>query len=795
MLIVEAPDGPEPVDAAVVQPWRLVTARPTALALGAALAIASLPYWEVLSGHRSAMYGDVNDVMVPQYLTVWRSIAAGHWPWWTPNVFAGHSMLGAGQYAIFYPANVLFGLLAPVTAYRWWLLLHIWIATAGAFAWSWRRFGSRAGAIVSGVAYSGSGFAVLHLVHMPFVIAVAWLPVLFCGVDLVHEQWTTLRALLVATAIAMIAFAGQPQMLWIALVGVIVYALVLATSKRAGLRSVARVAAGAALGVGISAVQLLPLWQFSRSSQRPSLSMAAAFDLSLWPHHLLTLVFPWLYGGSSQGSAFSSPWLGGDTQHEVGMFAGATIVALAVTALIWRHRDVVVRGLAAVAVVSVLIALGRSTPLGHLFYDVLPLAKSFRVWARTMLLLNLAAAMLAGAGVREVIRSPQRAVLGLGTATVSLAIVAFCLPHVSSFRNFLVGGPYGVVARGLPVAFLLGLVAAVAITVVHPRVGACALVAICSLEVVSFAYAAEWRGQSAPIHDLHAFYDSSTPPSFGLPYAAPGGVDRWITDTYSLRSVSLAKNMRGVNGYDPLIQKDWASTAAGFAYDGNPTRPDFWHPGWLADVLRVSTLILDDKIAPTDPTWRRVGSVPGLAMARWEREPRLPEAYLVGRVMVAPLAAIRAALVNPSSPMLTTAFVEQNDSRIHRLDDASAAGRVEAADVLGSGRIVVEAQRDSLLVLSHDWEAGWHATVDGQPVKVLRTNGLVLGVPVPAGHHVVRVGFRPPGLVAGALITLLSLVMLLGSAPVVRRVRSVLAHRRVSEGQPLQPTRQHRSRR
>jgi len=86
------------------------------------------------------MYGDVNDLTVPGYVAVWRAIGAGHLPWWTPAVFAGHSMLGAGQYAIFYPFNALFGVLNPVTAYRIWLLLHIWIATAGAFALSYRLF-------------------------------------------------------------------------------------------------------------------------------------------------------------------------------------------------------------------------------------------------------------------------------------------------------------------------------------------------------------------------------------------------------------------------------------------------------------------------------------------------------------------------------------------------------------------------------------------------------------------------------------------------------------------------------
>jgi len=723
------------------------------------------------------MYGDVNDLTVPGYVAVWRAIGAGHLPWWTPAVFAGHSMLGAGQYAIFYPFNALFGVLNPVTAYRIWLLLHIWIATAGAFALSYRLFRSRPGAVVSGIAYAGGGFAVFHLVHDPWIIGVTWLPFAMLGADLVRERWTTWRAAGAAVPLALIAFGGHPQVLWVTVIGVAVYAIVRFALDNWDFASLVRVAGAGAVGLGLGAVQLLPLLDFGRTSQRPSLTMTGAFDLSLVPHDLLTLVFPWLYGGSSQGSVFSAPWRGGDPQHEVGMFAGATVVALAAIAVIRvRRRDGrAVAAVAAVAVVSVAIALGGSTPLGRVIYDVVPFARSFRAWARNMLLLNLAIAVLAGAGLREVLNAPRRVVVGLAAATGGLALAALALPHVGSLQKFVVGGTYGLVARGLPVALLLGLFAAVMLTVLHPRIGALALVGVCSLEVVMFAYAAEWRNLSAPIADLHAFYDESQPPSFGRPYNAPGGVDRWVTDTYGFRMVSLVKNLRGVNGYDPLIQKQWAETAAGFVYDGFPTRADFWRPGWLSDVLRVSTLILNDKTTPTDSTWTRVAGVPGLDSSRWERAPRLPEAYLVGNVEVAPLGVIRHALVDPASPMLTTAYVEHNDGNVARLRDAAPTGSVTSTDVLESGRLVVNAERPSLLVLSHDWEAGWHASVDGHSTSVLRTNGLVLGVVVPPGHHVVHVGFRPPGLGAGLLISVVSVLALLIAAPVGRRVVAIRA--------------------
>ena len=92
--------------------------------------------------------------------------------------------------------------------------------------------------------------------------------------------------------------------------------------------------------------------------------------------------------------------------------------------------------------------------------------------------------------------------------------------------------------------------------------------------------------------------------------------------------------------------------------------------------------------------------------------------------------------------------------------------------MLDSGRIVVDARRDALLVVSQDWKRGRHATVDGTPVPVVRTNGLVIGLTVPRGHHVVHIAFTPPGYDGGALVALLVVLVLFLVAPLVRWVQA-----------------------
>jgi hypothetical protein len=420
---------------------------------------------------------------------------------------------------------------------------------------------------------------------------------------------------------------------------------------------------------------------------------------------------------------------------------------------------------------AIVFGMGDSTPFGHVAYVIVPGAKEFRSWGRTLWLADLAVAMLAGAGVRVLLRAPGRIGVHLLEAAGGLAVFVTVLPHISSIGRLMATGTPGTIARWTPVALLLCLAGAVSMTEVQRRAGVIAILLVCALDLFSFVHVAPWSGASASRRVVDALYDSS-PPVFGVPYDAPGGIDRWVSDTYTFRSLSLAKNLLGVNGYDPLLQKDWAESAGGWRYDGDPARDDLWQPGWASDVLRVSTLVLTDAAKPTDPTWRRDGIVPG-GFTRWVRTPRLDDAYLVGAVDLGSLQQVQSQLRNPYADLRASAWVERRTPAMEHLTEPGRAGTVDSADMLDSGRIVVNAERDALLVMSQDWERGWHATVDGKSVPVLRVNGLVLGVTVPRGHHVVKIAFTPPGLERGALIALLAILALFLAAPALSLVHAI----------------------
>jgi hypothetical protein len=98
------------------------------------------------------------------------------------------------------------------------------------------------------------------------------------------------------------------------------------------------------------------------------------------------------------------------------------------------------------------------------------------------------------------------------------------------------------------------------------------------------------------------------------------------------------------------------------------------------------------------------------------------------------------------------AFVPIHD----RLPPASRPATATRADRPGPGqwRITTSGGIPSLVVVGETYFPGWKATVDGKAVPVFEADGAFVGIPVPAGDHLVELTYeRPPAAIVGRLIT------------------------------------------
>jgi hypothetical protein len=138
----------------------------------------------------------------------------------------------------------------------------------------------------------------------------------------------------------------------------------------------------------------------------------------------------------------------------------------------------------------------------------------------------------------------------------------------------------------------------------------------------------------------------------------------------------------------------------------------------------------------------------------------LPRAYLVGQAWPAE---------DSTDALAQMARDDFDPERVVVLEEIAEA---EMGGATGSARIVrddpmavtveVETSDSAFLVLTDTFYPGWRATLDGEPVEMLRANAAFRAIQVPGGTHVVRFVYRPRSLRVGIAVSALSGLGLVG---------------------------------
>ena len=74
----------------------------------------------------------------------------------------------------------------------------------------------------------------------------------------------------------------------------------------------------------------------------------------------------------------------------------------------------------------------------------------------------------------------------------------------------------------------------------------------------------------------------------------------------------------------------------------------------------------------------------------------------------------------------------------------------------------IELSSKGILFLSIPYSKGWKAYVDGRESKLVRGNIMYMALPVTEGKHQIQLRYRTPYLLEGAILSVLSLLYLLG---------------------------------
>ncbi len=763
--------------------------------------------WAIATGHVLAP-GDGLGYYLPTRAIAFEAWRLGEPPFWNPFHFAGMPLLAAIQAGAFFPGNLPFGLLPPGAAMNLTVLLAYLVAGCATFAYARAIALPPVAAALTALVFMGSGYMVAHLEHLTMLQAAGLIPALFWAVERFFQRARARYALLFALLLALQLLAGYPQTTLVSGLMLAPYVLWrgLAVGQRAGLGQAAAylgwLGLAAGLGVALAALQLLPTADLLAVSPRGRVPYGELIDHSLPVRELLTLLFPFLYGGVPN-EVFQVPaWGKGPWRNELIGYVGLAplmLAGLGLVAALGPSRPApaasgapaapgagFARYWALVGALATLLALGGQTPLYKLWAAV-PGLNLLRVPGRHLLELDLALALLAGLGLAWLLAARRedrpRAALGAGLLIgLPLALVAlglaFFRPLLAARWQAYVPAGFDLVGALAPtqpavwLPLLIGALAAAALAWLARDPGPwrqALLVAVVMGDLLLFGLCQGWRALVPPPgYALGRPVLSDGPRTLalaasGYPFGEPARVRALrYPQTGALFGAKL------VNGYEPIVPAHYARLVGRMAMGGLVAEPRILALGHHAlDVLACRTVRLDAAIY-AQPGW----SDPIEAHPRWERAPgedgvvvytnhrALPRAWRPTRVLGRKLAAISEDLRDePAFDPRTTALLEGPVARAPAWTPGTAWART-----LTPSRIAVRTRGTGpgLVVVSEAFDPGWRAWLGPRELPVRRVDGLVIGVEVPGGDRQLELRYRPPAWDRGVAVSGGALALAIG---------------------------------
>jgi len=310
-------------------------------------------------------------------------IKDGKIPLWNPYTYSGMPFLANMQSAIFYPPNILFYFIPFVLAYKFYILLHFFLA--GLFMYLLIRDfeANETAAFVSGVVFTFNGYLLTRIEFLSVLGTSVWLPASFLLLRKCLKTNSSFKSrILLGTVFAVQFLAGHPQIMLYGVFLLLLYAVCYDVKYRR-IKALPAFAVSGMIAVLISAVQLLPSLEFLAYSIRAGgLDYGIVSANSLSPMGLLNFFNPFLkYHHNFWASA---------------CYIGVIPVLFSAAAFLSRKKTALFFG--AVFLLSIFFAAGKFNPLFKYFYL---LFASVRYPATILYLSVFSAAVLAGLGIEH----------------------------------------------------------------------------------------------------------------------------------------------------------------------------------------------------------------------------------------------------------------------------------------------------------------------------------------------------------------------------------------------------------
>ena len=762
-------------------------------------------FWKVIFTAEYSMltYADSAQQTYPWAQYIAQALHEGSFPFWDVYTDAGRPFGGEMQSGIFYPFNLLLGLvplnakgLVPVSVIEGFLILHCILASCLLYLLGRqlgiRPFSACVAALVFG--YSGSigmrAFGAASLFY-----ASVWVPAVFLffakSLQATRRSRRILYANLAGLSLALCLLAGHHQPVMYASLAILAISLALwfSRSLRKALGAhIARLNKGQAGPVPapipaalrhrvLFVTGLILLFALAYGSTQLLVALEYAPEAYRWTKSELpaTQKIPYANSGSEHFFPPSGivmtvfPYMSGGAGSNHHPYLGILALFFILYSVIGIKRSKLVGGAWLLALFFIGLSLGRYSPLHGLFYALVPGFDTGRVAARILLLAHIPLSLLAGFGCQAFLApmaKASRAVkFRLFQAFAAFSIFMTVVVFAGYFYRVRV--LYEPTSYAYPFFACLLLLATTGLGLYRflPVSKKALFLKVSVVTLLLFDY----HGFLVPQFKLKSDFDGQRnfyPKQYfdrddvvQFLQSQPGVFRVGFEDEAYPRNIGQVFNLETTHGRPGV-------TKLKRFHDFSRSVPR----NRVADLLNVKYIV-----SKRDLPHREVFA--GTSAKVYENSSVLSRVWSVNRATKADNLDEVFSRISKSSfdPRKEVILEEESDPFLPLPLGGSASPGTDDPDTLhfeqlsrNSFTVDREGTSPALLVVSQIWYPGWTATVNGTPRPIKRAYGVLMGVFVEAGTSEVQFTYRPTyfcwamGLTIVAAFTLIVTAVLVG---------------------------------
>jgi len=533
------------------------------------------------------------------------------------------------------------------------------------------------------------------------------------------------------------------------------------------------------LALGIAALVYLPSLQYSSESIRSvgqpgSARYDYATSWSFHPKEIFTFLIPSAYGFGGQTYWGKMPFT------DYPNYMGIIFLLLAVFAVV-KKRDTVVWFLSGTIVIALLISFGRHFGfMYNLFYDFAPFFSKFRIPSMILILVQFNTIILACFGLEQIIKTEWKDVpKWFWWITGIIGFVFLILFFGSDWLQGIISNGFTqprtqdprlvevinnlrwdmwIKDAWIALLFVGGLIGSVFLllkgkidkTISIVIIGALALIDIGIVDY-KIVQPKQNSGRASQLVGSKAIKR----------YFQPDKVTKFLTDdeddfrVYPIgplfgESRLQAFGIESVGGYHPAklgIYSNFLSNTNNIS-----TLP-------LMRMMNIRYLLSpqvinhpDLKQVFTDKMQTGSGKIP---IWVYRISNSLPRVWFVDKVEVVEEKLLWQNLLSESFDATEIAYVTDAQN----ISAGTGCNVVESKFSIHHIKLKTESQNSGFLVISEvHYPLRWKAKIDGEPVKTIETNGVIRGIEVPAGKHIIEFEYDKSVFHTGILISILSFI-------------------------------------